>query len=534
MSTYKVDFPSEERASTDVNIGFVIVIAAFITVCVFGAAYPFKGTFIRDLLMGRNEVAIERVIFQGLTIFMWALSCATVLLKSFVIRGEHRVIASDPVPPDLDLKDLPALVKVYEDIKAHPKLLKRIGLSRVARILAMWVNTEDFERTTQYAKEDNELDAFTSDSSFRANRLFIWAMPLLGFVGTVYGVSYGIGGFAEFLRGQVTAEEIKFQVGLITEGLAVAFYCTLLGLCTAGIAAFPSLFMERKEEEVLEEIDEYVQRRILARMPSVRKTEFPTEHFVAIRKAIENIKVDVRFPGEELTAAIEAGFSRLPDPAAYEKVFRQAVVGASDAVAEKYNEFATGYEHRITELGTGLANTLAGIADRFGGGARDVAAELRAQTGEIIEASKRQVEAIDTAHKRYVSAISDLDVKELARWEGAVADFRELAGQLSTQFREAVAQMQGASADYSRSIDASAKRLDEQLGRVVEIGATIDQLLKVAGATETALSGISASRDFSDTLSSLRNHLEASDKLLKVMSKPRTITLQESISKTSK
>ena len=29
------------------------------------------------------------------------------------------------------------------------------------------------------------------------NRLFIWAMPLVGFVGTVYGVSYGIGGFAE-------------------------------------------------------------------------------------------------------------------------------------------------------------------------------------------------------------------------------------------------------------------------------------------------------------------------------------------------
>ena len=80
-----------------------------------------------------------------------------------------------------------------------------------------------------------------SDASCRGSRVYSWAMPLLGFVGTVCGGSYGIGGFAEFLSGEVSAEEIKVQVGIITEGLAVAFYTTLVGLLTAGMAAFIAL-----------------------------------------------------------------------------------------------------------------------------------------------------------------------------------------------------------------------------------------------------------------------------------------------------
>jgi hypothetical protein len=61
-------------------------------------------------------------------------------------------------------------------------------------------------------------------------------------------------------------------------------FCTLLGLVTAGIAAFPGLAAERKEEGVLEEIDQFVEDRLVSRMPSIRKTEFPVEHIIAMRQ----------------------------------------------------------------------------------------------------------------------------------------------------------------------------------------------------------------------------------------------------------
>ena len=81
-------------------------------------------------------------------------------------------------------------------------------------------------------------------------------------------------GVRRFRFGEAELEDL---VG-ITTGLAVAFFCTLLGLFTAGLAAFPSLMAERKEEDALGEIDEYVEDRLLSHMPSnEQKLEFPIE-----------------------------------------------------------------------------------------------------------------------------------------------------------------------------------------------------------------------------------------------------------------
>ena len=293
MAVYneKVVFPEIIRPNTNAALLKVGAIALGITLAIMLSVLPFKGSFVRDLLVGRNTIEPDRVIFQGLTIFMWAMSTATVVLKKQRLKHEFKVLKDPLIPDDLSIGEDRALVKAFEVLTRRTDFGKSIVVTRVARALSAWINTRDFDRTVQVAREESELDMYLSDSSFRANRLYIWAMPLLGFVGTVYGVSYGIGGFAEFLRGQVTGEQIKVQVGVITEGLAVAFYTTLTGLLTAGAAAFPSLGAERREEELLGAIDELIEESLVARLPMVRKTEFPVEHFRAIRESVEALGV---------------------------------------------------------------------------------------------------------------------------------------------------------------------------------------------------------------------------------------------------
>src|SRR5436190_10216829 len=263
MSTQIVEFPSHERPRTEVNIVQMVGIATACTIIWFMQLWftPItKANFVRDLFLGsesKNGVLvhpylIERVIFQGLITWVFALSMGNILLKFQGMKRERAAIADAGLPEDLDMSDSERLIEVYNRVKERPNVVESLGLTRAARVLAMWINTGDFERTTEYAREQAVMDAAASDSSFRRNRLFIWAMPLLGFVGTVYGVAAGISGFAAFLKAaNVTPEQIKEQVGLITSGLAVAFYCTLLGLLTAGLAAFPSLMAERREEDVL-------------------------------------------------------------------------------------------------------------------------------------------------------------------------------------------------------------------------------------------------------------------------------------------
>lgn len=561
MSELKVNFPPEERPSTSVSVMMTTVIALVLTFGILFAVYqmPTKA-FTRDLLLGQKPVHkegmtkeqeaeaklhppkeswvsklnmnVERTIFQGLTLLMWAMSAACIGLKFAKIGKDMRLLRRELVPEGLNMRNMPSLIDLHAKLMANKAMGKSLAVTRVGRVLSMWINTEDFERTAQYAKQENEMDIYVSDSSFRANRLYIWAMPLLGFVGTVYGVSYGIGGFADFLRGQVTSEEIKYQVGLITEGLAVAFYCTLLGLMTAGIAAFPSLAAEKKEEELLSEIDALVEDRLVSRMPSVRKTEFPKEDIQAMREGIERFNVDISsedlvdaikqiriefpmeefkaalsniklnlpmedfvkgikdgmqdlrlnviMPMEELSRAIDQGFRRLPDPDKYVTVFSRAISEASDLVANKYKEFASTYEHRIAELSAGFAGKMDTVASTIQTGNQQTSANIAQQCNLV-----------------------------------------------STQFEQAVRNMGSVSDQFSQRVNDSTKMLAEQLKRVSDIAAQIDNMLNASKAMETAFAKVNTTEEFGRTLSAIREHLTTNDAFVQRMTKPRQIVLRE-------
>jgi biopolymer transport protein ExbB/TolQ len=506
---YRVDFPADERAKTDVSMLGVSALATLLTFAILGAIYPFEHTFIRDLIMGREGLDFERLTFQGLTIWMWMLSLANVVLKVIRIKRETKILKMDLIPYGLDMHDFPLLISIYEKIMAHPKLAKSVALMRIAHILGMWINTEDFERTAQAAKESNELDIFVSDSSFRANRLFIWAMPLLGFLGTVYGVSYGIGGFADFLRGQVTAEEIKYQVGLITEGLAVAFYCTLLGLCTAGVAAFPSLFIERKEEEVLGEIDEYVQSRLISRMPSVRKAEFPVDQIVAIRKGIENIKIDVHFPVDDLAKAIQQGFDRFPDATLYEKVFMKSIESATAMVDTHFNRLNSAYQAGLSQVLEGMLASFKQSKQELQGSLQTVAQEFREFQSGLYQ-----------SHQKVVAG-------EINQLQGALENVQAATLRATAQYEQNLQSLNAATKENAEQTRRSSESLAQRLEQVVKMATQIEELLKVEQSVEKGLVGISSTEDFRKTLADLRKHLETSDAFCRKMSQPRVITLRE-------
>ena len=554
MSQLKVEFPPEERATTAVNIWWVLLGATIMTGILYIGIYEscrFGKLFLRELFMGFGwdsklnkptfEVNMERVIFQFLTFWMFALSVMNIVLKFSKLRAETKALHGDWIPQDLNMRDIPGLIKIHEKLMSTPQLHKRASLMRMARILSMWINTEDLTRTQTYAKQETEMDIYTSDSSYKANRLYIWAMPLLGFVGTVYGVSAGIGGFADFLKGQVTSDMIKEQVGLITEGLAVAFYCTLLGLLTAGVAAFPALGAEKKEEEVLAGIDEYVEDRLLSRMPSSQESLLPGDDISAMRRGIERMsgeksmdaivnairEIKIDFPMDQLSKAIEDGFKRLPNPERYEEVFTKAIGSAHDLIRVKYEEFAKSYESRVGELGGMFASKLAGVAEKFESSTSRVAEQLVGHAQAVNTLGSQQLQAINTAHQGYMTAVSSMNAQESAKWQTMATEFRQLSAQLSQQFQQATTQLAQSAAQYGARVEESSQALASQMARVVDIGNRIDQLLNASRAMETAFVNLGSSREFGETLGSLRSHLSASDEMMKRLTKPRTIILRE-------
>lgn len=95
----------------------------------------------------------------------------------------------------------------------------------------------------------------------------MWAIPILGFIGTVQGLGVAVAGFG-VLGGMADVSAIKSAIGQVTVGLGVAFDTTLLALILTTILMFPLISFQRKEEGLFGELDNYIDDLLLARFPS--------------------------------------------------------------------------------------------------------------------------------------------------------------------------------------------------------------------------------------------------------------------------
>jgi hypothetical protein len=104
---------------------------------------------------------------------------------------------------------------------------------------------DDFQR----ALADN--DALALDNSYGLLRFITWAIPILGFLGTVLGITGAISG--------VTPEVLEKSLSTVTDGLALAFDATASGLALTMATMFLSFLVEKREQAILERVDRWVE-----------------------------------------------------------------------------------------------------------------------------------------------------------------------------------------------------------------------------------------------------------------------------------
>jgi hypothetical protein len=100
-------------------------------------------------------------------------------------------------------------------------------------------------------------DALALEASYSLTRFITWAIPILGFLGTVLGITGAISG--------VTPEVLEKSLSQVTDGLALAFDTTALGLALTMITMFLGFVVERAEQGVLDRVDSYADRNLAHR-----------------------------------------------------------------------------------------------------------------------------------------------------------------------------------------------------------------------------------------------------------------------------
>ncbi len=474
------------RPSTDANLFIQLLVGVLGTALTAVAVIPFKDSPNLERLWG---IINDRGPIQYFTLFMFYMVAAMIFLKFRIVRRQLMVIVDDPVPPGVDLSDDQHISELRSDIRKREDFSWSIVLNRIDRLLGLWLSAKQVSRVSTWAAGESGRDTSSSDSSYALGRVLIWAIPILGFIGTVMGLGDAVAGFSAFLAGAAELSAIKDAISDVTIGLGVAFDTTLLALVLSVLVMFPLTSVQRREENFFVEVDNYLEDSLISSLPAEEKQSI----------VIENLE-----------DSIEAAFRRyIPDPDRYDEVFTRSIERASGVVEERFSALAKSYESTLHDLTARLSGSMATVGDSLEASMRKVAGSIKEQESAFLEARK-DISKEEAA--QFKSLVEELQVSS----EKVLAEYRSGADTLAQSTRESSEKSLGA-----------ARELAERIGKVQELAAGIQDLLHIEQAVEQSLKGISASQEFSSTLSELRRHLETTDEFCKHLSKPRVIRLRE-------
>ena len=188
---------------------------------------------------------------------------------------------------------------------------------RLLRLLDVWRSTGSAFQLERSADSDVELYELSSQSSFSLPKVLLWAIPLLGFIGTVIGMSSAVGSFDAVLSNADNVDGLKNGLTKVTSGLGTAFDTTYLALVVSVIFTFPLNACERLEDRLLSQIDGEVREAVMALSPTGdgEIPDGPEATGTKPQPQAEAIEQLTGLASEDLGALISDAFEKhLPDP----------------------------------------------------------------------------------------------------------------------------------------------------------------------------------------------------------------------------
>lgn len=196
----------------------------------------------------------------------WAL--AILVIKGRKLALQQKALDCVVVPEAADFVLSSATVdEVVERIYAAVDDPKHFILfDRVAVALSNLRNLGRVTDVDEILRSRADYAESIMESSYGIVRGLIWAIPVLGFIGTVLGLSSAIGGFGNVLATSDDMSEITAKLQDVTGGLATAFDTTLIALIAALALQMYATVLRKSEEEFLDSCSEYCQRHIVNRL----------------------------------------------------------------------------------------------------------------------------------------------------------------------------------------------------------------------------------------------------------------------------
>ncbi|MDR0609228.1 MAG: MotA/TolQ/ExbB proton channel family protein [Planctomycetaceae bacterium] len=255
---------------TAVNSGLCATLALVSSVLFYTALYFLPSNWFSDMFTQRGMTPYFMVLLASWSLFILLFKWSKVrfqrqTLKIIIIPSEHDFVLS---PNTVD-----QVIRNINEAVEQPKYF--FLFNRIVGTLSNLKNIGMISDVGDILRSYNDQDIESVETSYSLLNGFLWAIPVLGFIGTVEGLSQAIGTFGSVLASGADAAALTASLQSVTGGLATAFETTLVALVFALALHLFATAIKKSEEELLIACSEYCSQHIVAhlRMPSHRNEE---------------------------------------------------------------------------------------------------------------------------------------------------------------------------------------------------------------------------------------------------------------------
>ncbi len=254
---------SANASAEGTNVGMIQTggVAVGLTALFYVSLLTVVDSRLWDLFYERGWVTVAEAL-----LFFWCISILFFKLRK--LRRQKDSMLFDLLPneisDDIAVRNVDQFAKHVRSLPVAPG--ESFIVNRVLRGLEHFAIRRSTPEVGTMLSSQSDIDANAVGSSYTLLKVFIWAIPILGFIGTVQGLGDAVGAFAGSMEGASDVAALKNSLGSIIGGLAVAFDTTLVALIMSVPLTYLTSQMQKSEEDLLNWVDEYTNENLLKRL----------------------------------------------------------------------------------------------------------------------------------------------------------------------------------------------------------------------------------------------------------------------------
>lgn len=212
-----------------------------------------------DAVQEQNFYVVIRDFEQEacLILFLWAM--AILAYKGFVVWRQQRQLDDDllqlPMNMPIGPEDTRELITRLQELPQGSRdfLLPSALLNAVQRFAA----TRNIQDAATAVRDACDTQGDRLDSELSTIRYIAWAIPSVGFIGTVRGIGAALSQAHRAVEGDITG---------VTQNLGIAFNSTFIALLLSIVMMFFIHQLQHRQERLIHDTSAYCQRYLINKL----------------------------------------------------------------------------------------------------------------------------------------------------------------------------------------------------------------------------------------------------------------------------